>query len=900
MPWCPCPVRGVIRVLVSILFIHPIASNGVNVLVAIFLMNYLLEKLLGIDQAVSASGDWHIVWRSAPAVWLLFLIIIPAVLLVTYLIYRKERTTTSTRNKFFLSALRSAVILIVLIILFQPVAVVEKPITRESTLALLIDDSLSMGLKDRYSADADVRQLMRLTSGLSATTATSLREMGRIDIVNAVLSNPKIGILAKLQDKSKLKLYTFSSGLRPHANDIGAGIKADGDGTALGNALSDLVNDLGGQALGGVVLISDGQNNLGREPIDVINSLRQSGRIFPIYTVLAGTSDKHKDIELSELSAPQVGVVLDDVAFNFTIKSVGLTNEQPIRIILAERKAGETTSTQVAEDTVKLISPERQQFSIKYKPTKVGDYIYEIKTPFLPDEIIEENNSLEHYLKVVDNTIRVLYVDTYPRWEYRRLKNGLIRDRTVKASTFLVSADAEFPQDSSNGVTPLVEFPAEPKDLFNYDVIIWGDVNPEYLATGHITEDKLLANIKRFVEEMGGGLAFICGERFNPNSFRKTVFADLMPLIMEDSDYMTQSRLSGNIPESFQMKLTAEGLSDQIMRLEDNPVDNSKLWETMPGFYWYYPFKKAKPAARVLATHPMVANKSGLRPIMAAQYYGQGRVFLSATDETWRWCSVMPVGKQANNEKYFYGFWSNVLRFLRGGRLLGSRRVQLSTDKPIYEPGNQVKITARLYDPEFKPLKQPTYTVLLSVYTEPFGDCHSERSEESILPQDKLRERVIPATPNGIFINESSVGKAGIQGTSEQSVVLNAIPDKEGQYEGVFTPAKTGFYKIVGDKTSRDISETASEVVFSVNYARREYEKPLPNPELLQAIAKATDGAFLKLTEIEKLPAIVKPISDVIYTETKEDDIWDKPIVFVLFLLVISLEWIIRKFVGLI
>ncbi|MBI5778693.1 MAG: hypothetical protein HZA49_04495 [Planctomycetes bacterium] len=830
-------------------------------------MNWLLEKLLGIDKTVSANGDWHIVWRSAPDAWLLFLIIIPAVLLFTYLIYRKERTTTTTRSKFFLSALRSAIILIVLLMLFQPAAVVEKPITRESTLAVLIDDSLSMNLKDRYSVDAEVRQLMRLTSGISATTATSLREMGRIEIVNAILSNQKIGIIAKLQDKSKLKLYTFSAGLKPLANGSGdLKVSATGDGTALGNALGDLVNDLGGHALGGVVLISDGQNNLGREPIEAVNSLKQSGRAFPIYTVLAGTADKHKDIELSELSAPQVGLVLNDVAFNFTIKGIGLAENQNIKITLSERKAGETQSNIVAEETVKLVSPDRFPMSIKYKPSRVGDYIYEIRTPLLDGETIEENNFLEHYLKVVDNTIRVLYVDTYPRWEYRRLKNALIRDRTAKASMFLVSADPDFPQDSSNGVTPLAEFPTEPKDLFNYDVIIWGDVNPEYLVSGHTTDDKLLANVRRFVEEMGGGLAFICGERFNPNSFRKTAFADLMPLIMEDSDYMTQGRFSGNITESFRLKLTPEGLADPIIRLEDNPADNNRLWETMPGFYWYHPFKKAKPAARVLATHPMVASKSGLRPIMATQYYGAGRVFLSATDETWRWCSVMPIGKQANNEKYFYGFWSNVLRFLRGGRLLGSRRVQLSTDRPGYAPGEQVKITAKLYDPEFKPLKQPSYTVSLSV---------------------------IPA-------------KAGIQeSTSEQAVTLNAIPDKEGQYEGVFTPASPGFYKIVPSSLPLPRGERVGEgetgeVVFSVHYARREYEKPLPNPELLQNIAKATDGAFLKLTEIGQLPAIVKPISDVIYSETKEDDIWDKPFIFILFLLIISVEWIIRKLVGLI
>ena len=52
-----------------------------------YFMNYLLEKLLGIDQTVSASGDWHIVWRSAPAAWLLWLIIIPAVLLFLEILF---------------------------------------------------------------------------------------------------------------------------------------------------------------------------------------------------------------------------------------------------------------------------------------------------------------------------------------------------------------------------------------------------------------------------------------------------------------------------------------------------------------------------------------------------------------------------------------------------------------------------------------------------------------------------------------------------------------------------------------------------------------------------------------------------------------------------------------------
>lgn len=821
-----------------------------------------MEKLIGIDRSISADSDWHIIWRSAPAAWLLWLVIIPAVLLLVYYIYRRERAGVSNRSKFLLSALRAGVIMAALLILFQPAAVLEKPITRESTLALLVDDSFSMNLRDRYLSDSEVRQLIKLSGWSDRPGRTPLQELSRIDLVNAILSNPQTDILGRLAQNSRLKTYAFSGGLRPLAETPGEfKVKASGESTAIGNALSDLVNDSGGRSLGGAVLISDGRHNQGRLPLEVLETLKQSGRRFPVYTVLAGASNKSADIELSELAAPQVGVVNDEVVFNFTIRGSGFPDRQPVKVTLSERKVGQSESGIVSESVFKLPASERLVVGIKYKPGRVGDYIYEISAPLLDGEIISENNVLEHYLKVVDNTIRVLYLDSYPRWEYRRLKNALIRDRTIKASIFLLSADPDFPQDASAGLAPLTQFPSEPRDLFNYDVIIWGDVNPGYLSPGRIAEERLMENLKRFVGEMGGGIAFICGDRFNPSGIRKSPLMELFPLIPEDDESPVSGRLDGAISESFRLKLTAEGQSDPIMRLEDDPSENSRLWETMPGLYWYARFQKAKPAARVLAVHPMSAGKFGLRPVMAAQYYGKGRVFLSATDETWRWCSVKnsPSG-QPVGEKYFYGFWNQAIRFLRGGRLLGSRRIQLNTDRPVYQSGQAVKITAKIYDPEFKPLKQPSYPVAVGL-----------------------------------------VGAADGSDAQQSELALNAVPDKEGQYDGSFTPARPGFYKIIGGSEGmRDTGQGAPELVFYVHQAGREYEQPLPNPELLRDIARASDGAFLKITEMDKLPDIVKPVSDIIYTETKEDDIWDKPIIFILFLLIISLEWVIRKLVGLI
>jgi len=828
-------------------------------------MNWLLEKLLGIDQTLVSEGDWHIVWRSAPAIWLLILIIIPAVIIFSYIIYRKQKTASSSGIKLLLSLLRSAVIFIALVILFQPVAVIEKSINKEAVLGILVDNSLSMNLKDKFSSESDIRGLNFLC-GIENNRPESpaIQDMSRIDLVNAILSNPKLDLFTKLKNKSKIRTYTFAYTLNPsdygyQANDSKPSpnkykIKADGDGTAIGNAINDFTNDLSGQSIGGIVLISDGQNNLGKEPLDMIQSLKDRNYLFPIYTVICGNPDKHKDIEISDLLAPDVATVHDLVSFNYTVKASGLSDDESVKIILSEKQAGDSKSEIVAEDTVQLTMPLCVYTgSIKYKPTKTGNYIYELKTPVQKNETIEENNSQEHYLKVVSNLIKVLYIESYPRWEYRRLKNALIRDKTLKTSLLLISADADFPQESSAGVAPLVEFPATPKELFNYDIIIWGDVDPEHLIGPQITYERLMDNIKRFVEEMGGGIAFIAGDKFNPRSFRKTILADLLSLSLEDDDYSTlPTELKENISESFRVKLTAEGLSDSIMRLEDNPTINQKLWNQLPGFYWYYPFKKAKPAAKVLSVHPLASNKYGFRPIMATQYYGQGRTFVNASDETWRWQII-------KGDKYFYTFWSEVIRFLRGNRIIGTKRAQITTDKPKYALGEKVKLVAKLYDQDFRPVKQPYYSVSIENLTN------------------------------------------DITATEKNDVVLNSIPDKEGQYEGNFTPSGIGHYRVwAAPVDTIPKEEDRSSASFSVQYPRREYEKPLPDSALLKNIANKTNGAFLELTEINKLPEIIKPASDVIYTETKEDDIWDTPLVFILFLLIISGEWIIRKLIGLI
>ncbi|MFH1226554.1 MAG: hypothetical protein V1701_01465 [Planctomycetota bacterium] len=786
------------------------------------------------------QGDWSVVFRQAPDLWVTVLVIIPAVLAATYLIYRRENTGYFTR--FFLLLLRAALFFILILILYQPVMTADRTFRRETSLPILIDDSLSMGF--------------------SGPGKSGGKQPSRINAVENALLKPDDKdktkppeIIRALAENYKVRFYTFNKSITQLPADAKPGLEARGDGTAIGNALLDVLKDINGH-ITGIVLVSDGQSNTGLDPLEAAKILKDRGTECPIYTVAPIRPEPIKDIELTDLKAPSVAIAGDFISFEFSVRASGFEKGENINVALSESildTAGSSNETGpiVAQQSVPIpASDNKIAAAIKYKPNCPGRYVYTLKIPVQDGEIVAENNTLTRYINVIDNTIKVLYVETYPRWEYRRLKNALIRDRTMKAAVLLLDADPEFPQESSPGVSPVFEFPRTKKELFDYDAIIWGDVDPMRLDENQAAASQIVDNIKTFIDEMSGGIAFIAGTKYNPDLFRGTFMTELLPVNLEDQPYSISALMNEDegIKDAFKMKLTAEGKAESLMRLDENAVTNQKLWEDadgLPGMVWFFPAKKAKPGARVLAVHPLNKNKFGERPIIAVQNYGKGRVFFSAVDETWRWCLF-------SGDKYFYAFWSNALRYLRGSQITGDKHYQLATDRPEYIPGDKVRIFARVYDPDYNPLAASSYPV--SLILPPAKDNAPNRTELALSPGNKL-----------------------------------------GSYEGIYIPVAAGnYYLETGAKGN------PTTISFSVRPPYREYENPGLNTGLLRSLAETSKGEFLYLDEFGTLAQKIKPSADILYTETTEKDLWDSPLVFLAFLLVITAEWIIRKLVRLI
>ena len=122
--------------------------------------------------------------------------------------------------------------------------------------------------------------------------------------------------------------------------------------------------------------------------------------------------------------------------------------------------------------------------------------------------------------------LRVLYVDSEPRYEFRYLKNYLERDETIDLNVVLLSSD---PNYSEQDRSAMPTFPAAKDDLFAYDVVIFGDADISYLSQSQ------MQNLVEFVTERGGGVLFVAGELFNPLAYHGTPLELLLPIELSDA-----------------------------------------------------------------------------------------------------------------------------------------------------------------------------------------------------------------------------------------------------------------------------------------------------------------------------------------------------------------------------
>ncbi|HEV3339176.1 MAG TPA: VWA domain-containing protein [Pirellulales bacterium] len=645
-----------------------------------------LERWLGIPAAGSGEGtSWSLEYSWPWAAWVTLSFLLLA---AGWIFFWYQRETASRPYRWMLALVRLALVGLLLVMLAGYVLSLSR--TGLAYLVVVVDDSASMGTVDRYE-DEKVRQTID-----RHLKQAGLTEASRLNVAKSLLLENNAALLKELTRRYKLKLYFAANAARLQTGDpdelsatLGK-LDALGDSTRLGDGIETTIDDLRGNPPSAVLIFSDGVNTEGHTLADAAARARRKG--VPLFTVALGSETPIRDVELSDLLVEEVAFAGDVINLEFKLSAIGLEGRE-VKVVLRQKE----DATPLAETTVTLGKDgEIERGRLAYRPTEVGEYDFVVEVERVGDESQGDNNRRERHVSVRKEQVRVLLVQSYPSYEFRYLKHLFERDNTVKLRTVLQEADPEYTQLDE---TALAVFPVRREELFEYDVLVFGDVNPAFLSA------TALANIRAFVEEKGGGAVFIGGPSYTPLAYRDSPLAELLPIDFESTAGAEPAEI---VNEPFQVRPTEAGLAGPTMQLGDTPAESAEIWRKLPPLYWLVAVPALKPAARVWAEHPVRATAEARPlPVVVMHYAGSGKVIFHATDETWRW--RFRVG-----DVYFARYWVQTIRYLSRSKLLGKdRSAELTTDRREYRRGENVQLRVRFLDDRQAPAEDDGVTVIV-------------------------------------------------------------------------------------------------------------------------------------------------------------------------------------------
>ncbi|MBP87061.1 MAG: hypothetical protein CMJ64_10155 [Planctomycetaceae bacterium] len=563
----------------------------------------------------------------------LWIILIIAGAGVLYWTYREIFQRSERRVTWGLMALRAAGLLGLVLALAKPTWTDENESIDPGHLAVVLDNSISMSLEGRYA---------------KATEAVS-QLRGQIE---SDRSGPRV------------KVDVFDVTGTRITDDIPKEPRQER--TDLTNSASETLAQLRSKLLVGLVLVSDGVDNTGRQDTA---SLAEAGT--PIYSIgfHSDVEASRLDLKVGEPQAPLRVMVNNEIKVMIPVsKSVG---PQITATVTAKRGGEEFAREQVTlpEGSVEQLVP------VTFTPSEAGSFVYTASVSSGTGEQLLANNSRHFPLQVDADAIGVLYLEGFLRYEYKYLKNRLEDDPDVSLVSVVRRANPER-VDLSSGDTLIT-----PERLENLDLVILGDMEGDYLSDGEYEA------LKNWVDE-GHALLVLGGyHSFGADGFRNTPLAGVLPVVFAD-DGVEQSE------EPFVLDLTQRGRQHPIFEVTGDGVKDLTLWSTASQLLGSSLVARAKAGAEVLAVNPNIKIDGQPAVVIATGRYGSGRAMVVNADTTWRWTRLTRVA--GKSDTLYSRFWSQTIRWVTGRDIEEKRsQIVVSTNRPDYEVGKEVSIRVR-------------------------------------------------------------------------------------------------------------------------------------------------------------------------------------------------------------
>jgi uncharacterized membrane protein len=337
-----------------------------------------------------------------------------------------------------------------------------------------------------------------------------------------------------------------------------------------------------------------------------------------------------------------------------------------------------------------------------------------------------------------------------------------------------------------------------------------------------------------FVNERGGGLLTLGGRRaLAEGGYVGTPVEDVLPVVLTPFD-------GGRPPfiSDLYVTPTRAGLSHPVTQLASNETDSRERWLELPPLGSFNPISELKPGAT-----PLLTAEAGdyEQVILAFQRYGRGKAIALPVVDTWKWqmAATIPVDDMTHER-----FWRQLLRWLVDG---APQQVETRTPVDRVQPGGAVMLQTLVSDSAFIEVNGAAVTATI---TEPSG--------------------------------------------TQREVRMDWTVERDGEYATDLVTSEPGLYR-VDVRAERGAEAIGGDITYvQAVESQAEYFDAGMKASLLERVAEETGGRFYTAETVSSLPEDIQYTGGGV-TLIEEEDLWDMPVLFLLLLTLVGLEWAYRR-----
>ena len=484
--------------------------------------------------------------------------------------------------------------------------------------------------------------------------------------------------------------------------------------------------------------------------------------------------------------------------------------------------------------------PFEQKVTLSFTPKDLGTHGFSVSIPAQAGEQITQNNQKDFKVEVQRDKIRVLTLSGSPAWNYRFLRMAMKQDPLIELVSFVFLRTPTDTVDVPESQLSLIPFPIDDiflEELKNFDVIFFDDFSfRAYFNPGY------LDRVRDFVRD-GGGLAMFGGNRsFDSGGYGDSALRDVLPVELDGKgSYQSLGAVNA--------VLTPAGKAHPVTRLVPDPKTNEEAWSKMPALTDLNQVRGVRGETLISAGGDGSANGA---PLLAIGRYGKGRTLALMSDDAWRW-NFIAVGNKESPQNHLKLIRQSV-RWL--AQEPSFEQVQLH---PIAsaQPGEKVAIKLKVLKDDFTPTRQAS--VQLRVFS----------------PE------------------------------AEPTIVAANADSEEGEYTGEYIPTKEGTYRVEAEASLSGKVLGKDKNSFTAAFTYGETDDGRPRLDLLKQIAASSKGEYFSINDLnekalDKIAAKLESVVPSQIVEQRQTRLWSNLWPFGIILLLLSIEWWMRRKWGLI